>query len=99
MCTMLGYIHLIVPGENFKLLSGEDDLITYTFNTGTARHFFCRHCGIKFFYIPRSNTDGYSVNVRCLNPFPKNIDITPFDGKNWERHAHKLRHLSQSGKD
>ena len=33
-----------------------------------ARHLFCRHCGVKSFYVPRSNPDGFSVNVRCLDP-------------------------------
>ena len=39
----------------------------YTFNTGAAKHRFCRHCGVKSFYIPRSNPDGVDVNVRCID--------------------------------
>ncbi|MAF84220.1 MAG: GFA family protein [Gammaproteobacteria bacterium] len=95
ICQMSGYIHLIVPKSAFRLVQGQDSLRTYTFNTGVAQHYFCRTCGIKAFYIPRSNPDGYDINVRCLDPMPENITIDQFDGKNWEEHAHKLRHLSK----
>ena len=95
ICSKSGYLHLILPKSKFKLLKGDDSLTTYTFDTGEAKHLFCTICGIKSFYIPRSNPDGYDVNVRCLDPQPKKISIQPFDGKNWEQHAHKLAHLSK----
>lgn len=66
MCTMTGFLHLIVPASRFRLLAGQESLVAYTFNTGVAKHLFCRHCGVKSFYVPRSNPDGFSVNVRCL---------------------------------
>jgi hypothetical protein len=95
ICAKSGFLHLIVPPSKFNLLRGEEFLTTYAFNTGVAQHRFCRICGIKSFYIPRSNPDGYSVNVRCLEPQPRELIIEPFDGKNWEIHAHKLAHLSK----
>ena len=95
ICTMTGYIHLIVPRSRFRILSGEDNLATYTFNTGVAKHTFCRTCGVKAFYVPRSNPDGVDVNVRCLDPMPKDIVIEPFDGRDWERHGAQLAHLSR----
>ena len=95
ICSKSGFLHLIVPKSKFKLLSGEENLTTYTFNTGVAQHKFCKTCGVKSFYIPRSNPDGYDVNVRCLTPQPKEVIIEPFDGKNWELHASKLAHLSK----
>ena len=96
ICTMTAYLHLIVPASRFRLLTGEEDLATYTFSTGVAKHHFCRVCGIKSFYIPRSNPDGVSVNVRCLNPETVAlVRITDFDGDNWEEHADELKHLSQ----
>lgn len=64
---MTGYLHLIVDATRFRLLSGSDELTEYRFNTGAARHLFCRHCGVKSFYVPRSHPDGFSVNVRCLD--------------------------------
>jgi len=95
ICTMTGYIHLIVPRSRFRLLAGEDNLTTYRFNTGVAQHKFCRKCGVKPFYIPRSNPDGVDVNVRCLDPVPTGYILEPFDGRDWERHGHELAHLSK----
>jgi hypothetical protein len=37
ICTKKGFLHLIVPAENFTLLKGENSLTTYQFNTGTAK--------------------------------------------------------------
>jgi len=86
---------LIVPGANFSLLAGESQLHTYSFNTGVARHYFCKVCGIKPYYIPRSNPDGVDVNVNCLDEQPVNMSIVDFDGRNWEQHAHKIAHKSK----
>lgn len=94
ICRMTGFLHLIVPRAHFRLLQGEDAIITYRFNTGVAQHHFCKICGIKAYYVPRSNPDGIDVNVRCLTPQPKSIEIVPFDGQNWEAHAHTLAHKS-----
>jgi hypothetical protein len=86
ICRMTGYLHLIVGKERFRLLEGEDRLTVYSFNTGTARHYFCSVCGIKSFYVPRSKPDGYSVNVRCLDDGQVTVaEVTPFDGQHWEQ--------------
>ena len=95
ICTKAGNLHLIVPKSKFKLIKGENNLSTYTFDTGEAKHLFCRTCGIKSFYIPRTNPDGISVNPSCLKPQPKELIIDKFDGQNWEIKAHSLTHLSQ----
>lgn len=95
VCSKFGFLHLIVPGSRFKILSGEDKLTTYTFNTGVAKHTFCKICGAKPFYIPRSNPDGVDVNVRCLDERPADITIVPFDGQNWEQNAASLAHKSK----
>ena len=94
MCAKTGYLHLIVPKDRFRMLSGEDKLTTYKFNTGTAKHLFCSVCGIKSFYVPRSHPDGYSVNLRCLSREEfREVRIVPFDGGNWEKHAAELAPL------
>jgi hypothetical protein len=86
MCAKSGYLHLIVPKERFRLLSGSDALTTYEFNTRTAKHLFCSICGVKSFYVPRSHPDGYSVNARCMDEGTvENMSIVHSDGKNWER--------------
>ncbi len=91
ICHKMGYLHLIVPRSRFELTAGEDDLTTYTFNTETAKHYFCAVCGVKPFYVPRSHPDGYSVNARCLDPETvKGMRIIPFDGANWEANVERL---------
>ena len=96
LCRMSGFWHLIVPAARFRLISGKDELTEYTFNTGVAKHRFCRVCGIKSFYIPRSNPDGIDVNARCLDEAEVGeIVVEPFDGREWERNAAGLAHLSQ----
>ena len=92
ICSKSGLLHLIVEKEDFTLLSGEDNLETYTFDTAEAKHYFCKKCGIKSFYIPRSHPDGVSVNARCLDPSTiKSMKITHFDGQNWEENVEDLR--------
>ena len=86
ICSKAGFLHLIVPKPQFRLVSGSEALSTYQFNTGTAKHLFCRTCGIKSFYIPRSHPDGYSVNARCLDEGTvEHMTVTPSDGRNWEK--------------
>lgn len=85
MCAKKGIWHLIVAPENFELLSGQDALSTYTFNTGVAKHTFCKVCGIHPFYVPRSDPDKIDVNARCLDGFDQlSIEPKHFDGRNWE---------------
>ena len=95
ICAKTGFLHLIRPLSAFKLLKGREFLTEYTFNTGVAKHLFCRVCGVKPFYIPRSNPDGIDVNVRCLSPQPVSIKVVDFDGQNWEANAASLAHKSQ----
>jgi len=96
MCEKVGFIHLIVPESRFRLTRGADALTHYRFNTGVANHCFCPVCGVKSFYRPRSNPDGWSVNARCLDdPGSLEIVIEPFDGRNWEANAAALAHLSR----
>jgi len=96
ICGKSGYLHLVVPKSRFTLMRGSEFLSSYTFNTGVAKHLFCNICGIKSFYVPRSNPDGYSINVRCLDPETiSQIIVTPFDGMHWEQAAAKLARLSK----
>jgi len=95
ICNIQHYQHLIVPKSRFKILSGEEALSLYTFGSGIAQHYFCKHCGVKSFYIPRSNPDGVSVHARCIDPETLNsVEDEAFDGRNWEKNAGSLAHLS-----
>jgi hypothetical protein len=96
ICRMSGFLHLIVPRSRFRLLQGADALIEYKFNTGTARHLFCSRCGVKSFYVPRSNPDGYSVNVRCLDPETiEHIEVQLFDDGDREASDARIKDLSK----
>ena len=96
VCAKTGFVHVIVPESRFCLLSGAERLTNYSFNTGVARHLFCATCGVKSFYRPRSNPDGWSVNARCLDEAEGlDIRVEPFDGKNWEANAEALARLSR----
>ena len=95
ICSKSGFLHLFVATADFRLLQGDDALTTYTFNTGVAKHLFCRYCGVKSFYVPRSHPDGISVNVRCLDTSTvENLTVSPFDGRNWEENISKLSPIS-----
>lgn len=96
ICAMSGNTHVIVPASRFRLVKGGDNLVEYAFNTGQARHLFCRTCGIKSFYVPRSNPDGFAVTWRCLDDWQSlDVTINAFDGQNWEAIAGALAHKSR----
>ena len=86
ICAKTGFLHLIAGAEDFTLLSGVDALDDYRFGTRAARHLFCRTCGIKSFYVPRSHPDGFSINWRALDGVDAIVPIIrPYDGRNaWE---------------
>lgn len=87
MCVRTAYLHLIVPADRFRITQGREALSLYTFNTGTAKHYFCGLCGAKPFYVPRSHPDGWSVNARCIDAGTiEGMTITAVDGRHWEQH-------------
>ena len=86
ICAKTGFLHLIVPHGDFRLLADGAALASYRFGTGAAEHLFCRTCGIKSFYQPRSHPDAWSVNLRALDEgHGLDIAILPFDGRHWEQ--------------
>jgi len=90
ICRATGFLHIVVPHEEFELLTGRDVLISYRFGTGAAEHLFCGRCGVKSFYQPRSHPDAWSVNANCLDESVE-LAIETFDGRNWEQAASSLR--------
>lgn len=89
ICAMTGFLHIIVPHRDFALEAGDEVLTSYRFGTGSAEHLFCKHCGIKSFYQPRSHPAAWSVNAHCLDQ-PVALAIEQFDGKNWGSSAQML---------
>lgn len=97
ICAMSGNIHVILPASHFRLVQGQEYLTEYRFNTGVARHLFCRVCGIKSFYFPRSNPDGVAVTWRALDDWISlQVQVNPFNGRDWEANAGRLAHKSRS---
>ncbi len=96
ICRMGGFLHLIVPAQHFRMTAGEDQLTEYRFGTGKARHFFCKVCGIKPFYVPRSNPDGWDVNARCLDAGSvTEMQVSLFDDGQREASTAAIAHLSK----
>lgn len=96
ICIMKQNHHFIVPKEDFKLVQGEELLTTYTFNTKTAQHKFCKVCGVQSFYIPRSHPHRLAVTFYCLDKYPKiNYKIIEFDGVNWEKEMETNSEIKQ----
>jgi hypothetical protein len=92
VCAKKGFVHLIVPPEDFRLLRGADALRSYRFNTEQAEHLFCETCGIHAYYVPRSHPDHVDINVRCLDGEVLDwFRLEDFDGRNWEASIHTLR--------
>ena len=89
---MTGYEHVFVPKGNLRFLSGEGNLTEYQFNTLEAVHMFCKTCGIKPLYRPRSHPESWSVNLRCVEgetlEMARRIE---FDGCDWEGNIEGLR--------
>ena len=84
ICSATGFLHIVVPHEQFELLSGREMLTGYRFGSGAAEHLFCSRCGVKSFYQPRSHPDAWSVNANCLEQTVQ-LAVEAFDGRNWER--------------
>ena len=97
LCQRTGFLHLIVPKDALTLVRGQEAITTYTFKTKVAQHYFCKICGCRPYYVPRSNPDGFSVNVRCLDQATiGKLTIHPYDGKNWGANTPDLSHLSKA---
>jgi hypothetical protein len=95
ICSMTGFVHMIVPRSRFRLLRGEEALTDYRFGTGIALHRFCSRCGVKSFYIPRSNPDGVDINVRCLDQSTiTELRVSLFDDRNRDATTAAIAHLS-----
>ncbi len=91
ICAKRGFLHSIVEPEQFRLLTAEDAVALYQFNTKTAKHYFCPVCGVCSYYVPRSHPDKIDVNVRCLEGIAlEELSIVPFNGREWEKSRHTL---------
>ena len=82
-CTMRGAVAVSASLDGITFLAGEDNLTLYTFNTGTAKHYFCKICGIYTHHQRRSNPNQFGVNLACLkghSPFDL-AEVPVHDGR------------------
>ncbi|XP_067136814.1 centromere protein V-like [Centruroides vittatus] len=85
ICEKKRLRHFVVEEKHFRLLRGADNLTLYTFNTGRAKHYFCKTCGVESFYRPRSNPEGVGVVYRCLDSETRpSCQKLTFRGIEWE---------------
>lgn len=85
MCRRRGAIVASVILANMKIISGQDFLGCYQFNTFTAKHYFCKNCGIYTHHQRRSVPTEYGFNVGCLegiNPYLLG-EVAVLDGVNY----------------
>lgn len=95
ICSKKGALHHAVEPAGFRLLCGQDQLGTYRFGTGEARHHFCTVCGIHVFSRPRGAPELYTVNVRTLDNLriePGLLEVVQFDGQHWEEAVARIQH-------
>ena len=88
---MKGAIWHGTDDARLRILSGEAELGLYQFGTMTAKHYFCKTCGISVFSRPRIAPTKWVVNLRCVDGLDlSSLKVRPFDGQNWESAAQQL---------
>jgi len=68
-CRRKGFVMTTAKLDQFKLISGEENLKIYQWNSKIAKHYFCKKCGVNTHHQRRSKPDEYGVNVGCLEGF------------------------------
>ena len=83
-CRRRGAIAVSAPLSGVTVLQGAESLTLYQFGTRTAKHWFCKTCGIYTHHQRRSNPNEYGVNVAILDGInPRNLGQVPWvDGVN-----------------
>jgi hypothetical protein len=66
LCRRKGAIMASVPLDRLRVIKGADNLTLYQWNTRTAKHYFCKACGIYTHHQRRSHPDEYGFNIACL---------------------------------
>ena len=63
ICSKRNAVVASVSINNLKVVTGETKLREYTFNTHTAKHYFCSICGIYTHHQRRSVPSEYGFNI------------------------------------
>ncbi|MBD3805158.1 MAG: GFA family protein [Rhodobacteraceae bacterium] len=83
-CRRRGAVAVSAPLTGIRIVKGEENLSLYQFGTMTAKHYFCKTCGIYTHHQRRSNPNQFGVNAACLEGVnPRDLDPVPWsDGVN-----------------
>jgi len=97
LCRRKGALWHGASDSSLRILTGEADLALYQFNTKTARHYFCSHCGVHPLSRPRLDPNRWAFNVRCIDGVDlASLEVRTFDGANWEAAAKALHERAKS---
>jgi len=67
LCQRKGAVMVTAKDDSFRITSGAQYATLYQFNTMTARHYFCKICGIYTHHNPRTDPNLTRVNAGCLD--------------------------------
>jgi hypothetical protein len=101
ICRRNRFWPAIAREDGFRLLSGQDMLTEYLFNSRVNQHFFCRVCGVRPFGIGNETPLGriYGVNIGCLEGITEEalskVPVTYVDGLHdrWDGTPEHIGHL------
>lgn len=101
ICRRTRFWPAVARPAQFRLLTGQDDLTRYLFNTRKNEHYFCRHCGVRSFGVGTETPIGVmvGVNLGCLDDVTDeelaNAPITYVDGRDdeWQSRPAFFAHL------
>lgn len=84
ICRRKGWPVFSVLLDDLQITQGADVLALYQFDTMTAKHYFCRECGIHTHHQRRSTPTEYSINSGCLEHWQDYdlSEVTVLDGIN-----------------
>ncbi|MGR3621729.1 GFA family protein [Pseudophaeobacter sp.] len=66
-CRRRGAAAVTALTSTLRVTRGADNLSLYTWGTGTAKHYFCKTCGIYTHHQRRSDPKECGVNLGCID--------------------------------
>ena len=88
ICAMKGAVMVYVPLPALRVTAGEGGaLACYSFNTGAAKHHFCRTCGIHCFHQARSDPHLFAINAAVLEGVDVYRDFPEIAVADGQRHS------------
>jgi len=83
-CSRRGAAAVTAIAASVRVLQGADNLSLYTWGTHTAKHWFCKTCGIYTHHQRRSDPTECGINLGCFDGInPSDFGYIPWsDGIN-----------------